>query len=126
MHHRNGTLIPGYTSEPAGVEGEIVGIRTMELAITEFIVKNDDYRSTIGFAYLSIQHVQGATVRLDLWRLTLRTLLLPFLPHTRHIPLDRDIHVTPRSYAPTVGRFRGELTGPESRGEVERWTDEDE
>lgn len=39
----------------------------MELAVTEFIITNEDFQSTIGYAYLSIQHVEGATVHLGLW-----------------------------------------------------------
>ncbi|OJT13717.1 hypothetical protein TRAPUB_9717 [Trametes pubescens] len=92
---RNGSLAAGYECEPIGVEGTIVGVRTMELAVTELIVRNEDYRSATEHAYLSIQHIHGVTIRLSLWHTVLRTLLLPILPHTRHIPLERNADVTP-------------------------------
>lgn len=95
--NHDGSLAAGYTASPAEIEGRITGIRAMELAVTEFIVKNEDYRSTTDHAYLSIQHIHGVTVRLSLWHMALRTLLLPILPHTRHVPLERDTDVTPRS-----------------------------
>ncbi|OJT01593.1 hypothetical protein TRAPUB_7935 [Trametes pubescens] len=125
-HARDGSLVPGYISEPAGVEGVIVGIRTMELAITEFIVKNDDYKSTIEYAYLTIQHIQGVTVNLDIWRRALRTFLLPLLPHTRHVALDHDVNITPKSYAPALDRLRGVPDGPEMLDGPERWMDEED
>ncbi|EIW57567.1 uncharacterized protein TRAVEDRAFT_21144 [Trametes versicolor FP-101664 SS1] len=79
-----------YESTATGIEGRVIGIRTMELAITEFIIRNNDRLSLVEHAYLSIQHVQGITVHLGLWQNIGRTLLLPFLPHTRHIPIERD------------------------------------
>lgn len=78
-----------YSSTPTDVEGTIVGIRAMELAVTEFIIANETRHSLVEHAYLSVQHAQGTTVDLELWRCIARTLLLPFLPHTRHIPIDR-------------------------------------
>lgn len=84
----DGRLSDGHAAEEAGVEGEIIGICTMELAFTELIVSNKNLRSTIGTAYLAIQHIEGTTVSLGLWRTALRTISLPFLPHTRHIPLE--------------------------------------
>lgn len=60
----------------------------MELAVTELIVSNRNPRSTIEWAYLSVQHFEGITVALGLWRTAWRTLSLPFLPHTRHVPLE--------------------------------------
>lgn len=92
--NRNGSLAAGYEAEPAGVEGTIIGVRMMELAVTEFIVRNEDYRSATEHAYLAIQHISGVTVHLSLWHTVLRTLLLPILPHTRHIPLEQDADVT--------------------------------
>ncbi|KAL1945934.1 hypothetical protein VTO73DRAFT_1936 [Trametes versicolor] len=81
---------PWYTSTPADIAGRIVGIRTMELAVTEFIVFNEENCSLVEHAYLSIQHIQGVTVMLDPWRRMARTILLPFLPHTRHVPIEKN------------------------------------
>ncbi|EIW61238.1 uncharacterized protein TRAVEDRAFT_44059 [Trametes versicolor FP-101664 SS1] len=87
-----------YNAERTGVEGPIVGVRSMELAVTEFIVKNDNLNSTTNYAYLTIQHRQGVTVQLEAWRWVWRTLSLPFLHHTRHVPLDHEAVITPREY----------------------------
>lgn len=78
-----------YRSSPADVEGEIIGIRTVELAVTEFILRNEVNQSLVEHAYLAIQHIEGVTVRLGLWRRIVRTLALPVLAHTRHVPLER-------------------------------------
>ncbi|KAL1938743.1 hypothetical protein VTO73DRAFT_11346 [Trametes versicolor] len=85
----DGRLSSQYTASLAGVEGEIVGVRAMELAVTELIVSNKNPRSTIEWAYLSVQHLEGVTVALGFWRAVWRTISLPFLPHTRHVPLER-------------------------------------
>lgn len=66
----------------------------MEIAVTEFIVKNEEPYSQVAFAYLTIVHTHGRTVRLTPWQWITRTLLLPTLPHTRHVPLDDDAEIT--------------------------------
>ncbi|EIW54198.1 uncharacterized protein TRAVEDRAFT_51918 [Trametes versicolor FP-101664 SS1] len=88
-----------YNSERAGIEGPIVGVRTMELAITEFVVQNDNQDSTTNYAYLTVQHLHGETVQLEAWRWAWRTLTLPFLHHTRHAPLDRKAVLVPWEYS---------------------------
>lgn len=82
-----------YRAALTGVEGTITAVRTMELAITEFIVKNEDPYSQIAYAYVTVQHIQGATVNLSYLQRALRTLLLPFLSHTRHAPLVEDAKI---------------------------------
>lgn len=83
-----------YESIPTGVEGRIVGIRTMELATTELIVLNEVDHSEVKHAYLTVQHIEGKTIVLEIWRRILRTLLLPVLPHTRHVPLEKRVTIT--------------------------------
>lgn len=102
----DGTISEQYAAEPAGIVGRIVGIRTVELAVTEFVVSNDDLSSPIEQAYLSVQHIHGVTVDLGAWRTILRTLALPILNHTRHVPLDHGAIIIPRSIAIDSGRFR--------------------
>lgn len=84
----------GYVARPAGIEGPIISIRTTELAVTELVVRNDVRYSLVEHAYLSVKHEQGVTVHLDLWRRLGRTLLLPLLPHTRHVPLESNVKIT--------------------------------
>ncbi|EIW62454.1 uncharacterized protein TRAVEDRAFT_42817 [Trametes versicolor FP-101664 SS1] len=79
-----------YTSKPADVEGKIIGIRVMELAVTEFILLNEVKQSLVEHAYLTVQHVQGVTVALSLWHRITRTLSLPILAHTQHVPIEHD------------------------------------
>lgn len=81
---------PWYTSTPADITGRIVGVRAMELAVTEFIVLNEANQSMVEYAYLTVQHIHGVTVALELWRRIARTALLPFLPHTRHVPIEKN------------------------------------
>lgn len=78
-----------YKSRPADIVGEIVGIRTMELAITEFVILNEVPQSLTKHAYLTVQHAEGITVTMDIWRRIARIALLPFLTHTRHVPIER-------------------------------------
>ncbi|KAL1941468.1 hypothetical protein VTO73DRAFT_7285 [Trametes versicolor] len=79
-----------YASTPADIEGRIVGIRALELAVTELIVLNEVKQSLVEHAYITVQHTNGATVSLGIWHRIMRTLLLPFLPHTRHVPVERN------------------------------------
>lgn len=87
-----------YHAESTGIEGPIIGVRAMELAITEFVVQNENLDSTTNYAYLTVQHIHGVTVRLETWRWIWRTLSIPFLQHTRHVPLDRNADITPWEY----------------------------
>lgn len=70
----------------------------MELAITEFVVQNENLDSTTSYAYLTVQHIHGVTVRLETWRWIWRTLSIPFLQHTRHVPLDCNVDIIPWEY----------------------------
>ncbi|KAI0362311.1 hypothetical protein OH77DRAFT_42788 [Trametes cingulata] len=81
---------PHYTITETGVVGTVETIRTMEETVTEFAVKNDNDQSPAAHAYISIQHIPGVTVRLNLWEALCRRVFLPPLPHTRHIPLELD------------------------------------
>ncbi|EIW58572.1 uncharacterized protein TRAVEDRAFT_47713 [Trametes versicolor FP-101664 SS1] len=103
---------PRYRAESADIAGPIVGIRTLELAVTEFIVQNEIYRSTVEHAYLSVPHLHGLTVRLGMWHWIARTVLLPLLPHTRHVRLQDNAVITHRAY-----RIPGEDYGPLASGE---------
>lgn len=87
----DGGLSEAYRSVPSDIVGSITSIRTMELAFTEFIIQNENVRSTTITAYLAVPHIPGVTVSLSVWQASIRTLLLPFLPHTRHILFDEDI-----------------------------------
>lgn len=113
----DGTLSEEYAAAPMGVEGRIVGIRAMELAVTEFIVSNDDLHSPIESAYLSIRHIHGVTVDLGIWRTILRTLMLPTLQHTRHVPLETEAVIVPRSIAINSGRPRYACDGTDGPDE---------
>lgn len=84
-----------YTSTPTDIAGRVVGVRTMELAVTEFIVLNEEHQSLVEYAYLTVQHVEGVTVAMEAWRRLVRTALLPILPHTRHVPTVKDAVITP-------------------------------
>lgn len=88
-----------YWSESTNIEGTITAVRTMELAITEFVVRNEDRRSLTEFAYLATPHAEGETVRFEIWRRVARTLLLPLLLHTRQIKIERNADVRPRTYS---------------------------
>ncbi|KAL1945537.1 hypothetical protein VTO73DRAFT_2388 [Trametes versicolor] len=79
---------PCYHAQPTEIEGRIVAIRVMEREITEFVVKNENTRSTTKYAYLTVEHDQGVTVHLNMWRRALRYILLPFLLKTRYAPVE--------------------------------------
>lgn len=88
-----------YTSEPTDIAGRIVGVRALEQAVTEFVIKNDIYHSLTEHAYLSVPHIEGITANLGLWHWLIRTLLSPLLPNTRCIRFDEAADVTPRARA---------------------------
>lgn len=87
---------PRYASDDAGVTGRIAAIRLMELATTEFLIVNETLHSLIEHAYLTVPHIEGLTVRLDLGRWIARTLRLPILPYTRRIRLEHNADISPR------------------------------
>lgn len=91
---RGGEARKWYVSRPADITGRVVGIRTMELAVTEFIVLNEESQSLVEYAYLTVQHIEGVTVAMEAWRRLVRTALLPLLPHTRHVPIERNAVIT--------------------------------
>lgn len=88
-----------YTARPADVEGRIIGVRAMELAVTEFILLNEVEQSLVEHAYLAIQHTHSVTVALSLWHRVTRTLSLPILAHTRHIPIEHNAVIIQESDA---------------------------
>lgn len=87
-----------YDAVASDIAGRIVGIRSMEKTTTEFIIQNNVPHALAEHAYLSIHHIEGVTVRLSWWWWALRMVLLPLLPQTRHIALEQDVDITPRSY----------------------------
>lgn len=91
-----------YTAYDTGIEGTVVGIRAMDAAITEFVVRNESNRSTATYAHLAVEHIQGATVQVSLWAQIIRIVLLLLLTATRHIPLENKAKVY-RSYAKPNG-----------------------
>lgn len=94
-----------YTSTTTGVEGRIVAIRAMEKTTTELVVKNDNGATYTEYAYLTIHHEDGVTVRLTPWLRAFRKLLYPLLPSTRNVPLERDAVLlrSPRRPRPLSG-----------------------
>ncbi|KAH9856126.1 hypothetical protein C2E23DRAFT_857165 [Lenzites betulinus] len=71
------------------VEGEIVGIRTIEKEVVEFVVRNDKKRAMTELAYLTIENSPGETVILDGWD-WLALKLITFLDGaTRRMPAIR-------------------------------------
>lgn len=80
---------PRYTAYDTGIEGTVVGIRAMDTATTEFVVRNESNRSAARLAYLAIQHIRGETVNISLWIALIRVILLMTLTTTtRSIPLE--------------------------------------
>ncbi len=98
-------LPTSYTSTATGIEGKVVSVRAMERTVTELVVKNDDQGARTKYAYLTIHHEDGVTVHLAMWLRVLRKLLLPTLPETRHVPLERNAILlpTPRRPRPLNG-----------------------
>lgn len=96
--HYPGEVV-AYTSESADIAGRIIGIRSMEKAVTEFVIKNEIYHSQTEHAYLAVPHIEGLTVSLNVWQWIARSILSPILPDTRRIPFDDTADVAPRAYS---------------------------
>ncbi|KAI0360655.1 hypothetical protein OH77DRAFT_707267 [Trametes cingulata] len=79
---------PHYTVRDTGIVGTVEAVRSMEEAIIEFAVKNENDLSPATYAYISTPYIPGKTVRLQPWEMLRRALLLPPLLRTRHIPLE--------------------------------------
>lgn len=91
---------PRYSAYDTGIKGTIVGIRSMDAAITEFVVRNESDRSSATYAHLSVEHIQGITVRIGLWTQIVRLVLLLFLTATCRIPLENKATVYKNSTKP--------------------------
>ncbi|KAH9858726.1 hypothetical protein C2E23DRAFT_855507 [Lenzites betulinus] len=87
---------PGEDADPEdietrelGIEGEVVGIRTMEKEIVEFIVENDTRRSMTERVYLTVEYAPGETILLDSWNGIAHLLASALGRVTRRIPAIR-------------------------------------
>lgn len=78
-----------YTTRETGVEGRVERVRAVDATITEFVVRNDNPRANVTYAYVAIQHIQGRTVSLSLGRRLLRAVTRPTTVE-RQIPLELD------------------------------------
>ncbi|KAI0646195.1 hypothetical protein C8Q79DRAFT_926221 [Trametes meyenii] len=69
----------------SGVEGPIIGVRTIERSLVEFVVKNETPRSLVSHAYVAIPWIEGVTTRLEWWRRALWTLVGWTIPQVRAV-----------------------------------------
>ncbi|OJT14556.1 hypothetical protein TRAPUB_8889 [Trametes pubescens] len=90
-------LFPGEGEKPqryiaydSGIMGRIVGIRSMEENITEFVVRNEAEWAREAYAYLAIKHIPGVTVKLGAWKALLRSTIRRPAKATRDIPIEAD------------------------------------
>ncbi|KAI9065875.1 hypothetical protein FKP32DRAFT_1602112 [Trametes sanguinea] len=95
---------PHYCAEDLEFEGTIVAIRAVEASITEFVVRNENDKSSFVAAYMAVKHVQGITVDLRGWQRIARWLALPFLQNTREIPIEADAIILRNEWVTVGGR----------------------
>ena len=81
---------PKYTAYTSDVRGTIIGIRTMEKEVVEFVLRNENEESKTRYAYMAVPYEEGATVRLSLAMKAWRWLMLALVPvpWTRKIPTE--------------------------------------
>lgn len=92
-HNQGDQANPRYVAEESGIVGMITEVRTMEATVTEFVMVNENVELDVAKVVLAIQHVEGETVRLPVWKKLLRATILRPLPETRWIPLEMDATV---------------------------------
>ncbi|KAI0677138.1 hypothetical protein C8Q78DRAFT_1073872 [Trametes maxima] len=63
-----------YVATDTGIQGRIIKVSAMRNTTTEFMVRNDLPGPSIAYAFITIHHIQGVTVRLSLWRRLMRSL----------------------------------------------------
>ena len=77
-----------YMARPMNIHGTIMGVRTMDPEVTELVLRNNDEQGKIKYAYISLPHVEGVTIRLPMWMRLLRWIVVKLVPRTRRIPLE--------------------------------------
>ncbi len=84
---------PHYWAEETGIEGSISGIRAVEEETVELVVENENVASAAVRAVLTVQYIEGVTVRLGWWARMERAVRPWPLPATRSVPLEVDATV---------------------------------
>ncbi|OJT07381.1 hypothetical protein TRAPUB_10321 [Trametes pubescens] len=107
-----------YTTRETGVEGKVERVRAVDATITEFVVRNDNPRADVTYAYVAIQHIQGRTVSLSLGRRLLRAVTRPTTME-RQIPLELDATIFWDNPANQLNTTTSERPAP-GAGPVER------
>ncbi|KAI9056271.1 hypothetical protein FKP32DRAFT_1607850 [Trametes sanguinea] len=79
---------PRYTAKPTGIEGTVVAFVPREGNLVELVLRNENERSTVTHASMTIEHVNGVTTQLGLAARLLRWLLSFLITTTRIVPLE--------------------------------------
>ncbi|KAI0359201.1 hypothetical protein OH77DRAFT_1419682 [Trametes cingulata] len=82
-----------YTTEDLGVWGMLVRVRVEEEEVVEFVLENDNIRSSITHAHLMVPRREGVMIRTPLWRRWLGALVASPAKATRTIPIEDDATV---------------------------------
>ncbi|KAL7277487.1 hypothetical protein ACG7TL_008408 [Trametes sanguinea] len=94
---------PRYIARNSGIEGTVTGVRPAEKNIVELVVRNENERSTITHACVTIAQVHGVTTQLSLILRIFLWLATLFTSAIRDIPLQPDAIVYndgPRNRSP--------------------------
>ncbi|KAI0358439.1 hypothetical protein OH77DRAFT_1420822 [Trametes cingulata] len=82
-----------YTARDIGVWGTVVRMRVEEEGVVEFILENDNIKSSITHVYLTAPREEGRTVRTPLWRRWLGGVAARPAKATRTIEIEDDVTV---------------------------------
>ncbi|KAI0350230.1 hypothetical protein OH77DRAFT_1092961 [Trametes cingulata] len=81
-----------YTAEDLGVWGTIVRMRSEEEEVVEFILRNDNIKSNVVYAYLTVPREEGLMIRTPPWRRWLNAIIAR-PERTRTIRIEDDATV---------------------------------
>ncbi|KAI0360563.1 hypothetical protein OH77DRAFT_1445474 [Trametes cingulata] len=82
-----------YTAEDMGVWGTLVRVRAEEEETVEFVLENDNIRSTTTHAHLTVPRKEGLMIRTPLWRRWLGALTARPAKATRTVLIEDDATV---------------------------------
>ncbi|KAL7285442.1 hypothetical protein ACG7TL_000539 [Trametes sanguinea] len=81
---------PRYIARSLGIVGTVVGAKPAGGNLIEFTIRNENERSTVTHAIVTIKHEQGITTQLGLLARLMLWIAAALLVTTRTIPLQRN------------------------------------
>ncbi|KAI0350966.1 hypothetical protein OH77DRAFT_1430372 [Trametes cingulata] len=82
-----------YVAEEVEIWGVVGEVRAMEEEVVEFALENENERSTIAHAYITVQRKEGVMIKTSTWERIWRSILTKPTKGTRCVPIEDEATV---------------------------------